>query len=149
MKVIANNRKAFHEYEILDKYEAGIELIGSEVKSIRMGRVNLKDSFVKIIKGEIFWLEGHISYLETVNNNFKPDEKRARKLLLHRKEIDKLFGKVSRDGLAITVLNLHLNKKNMMKLTIALAKGKNEQDKRQTIKKRIMDREAKASLKDY
>jgi len=149
MKVIANNRKAFHEYEILDKYEAGIELIGSEVKSIRMGRVNLKDSFVKIIKGEIFWLEGHISYLETVNSNFKPDEKRARKLLLHRKEIDKLFGKVSRDGLAITVLNLHLNKKNMMKLTIALAKGKNEQDKRQTIKKRIMDREAKASLKDY
>ncbi len=148
-KVIARNKKAFHDFEILERYEAGIELKGSEVKAIRAGRVNLKDSFVKIIKGEAFLLNAHISYLDTTNPHFKPDERRARKLLLHRKEIDKLLGKVTKDGLAIVPLSIYLNDKNLVKVEIALAKGKKLHDKRETIKRREADREARAAMKKY
>ncbi len=148
-KVIARNKKAFHDFEILERYEAGIELKGSEVKAIRAGRVNLKDSFVKIIKGEAFLLNAHISYLDTTNPHFKPDERRARKLLLHRKEIDKLLGKVTKDGLAIVPLSLYLNDKNLVKVEIALAKGKKLHDKREAIKRREADREARAAIKKY
>jgi len=148
-KVIARNKKAFHDFEILERYEAGIELKGSEVKAIRAGRVNLKDSFVKIIKGEAFLLNAHISYLDTTNPHFKPDERRARKLLLHRNEIDKLLGKVTKDGLAIVPLSIYLNDKNLVKVEIALAKGKKLHDKRETIKRREADREARAAIKKY
>ncbi len=148
-KVIARNKKAFHDFEILERYEAGIELKGSEVKAIRAGRVNLKDSFVKIIKGEAFLLNAPISYLDTTNPHFKPDERRARKLLLHRNEIDKLLGKVTKDGLAIVPLSIYLNDKNLVKVEIALAKGKKLHDKRETIKRREADREARAAIKKY
>ncbi|MDR3346915.1 MAG: SsrA-binding protein, partial [Campylobacteraceae bacterium] len=87
---IARNKKALHDFEILENLETGIELKGSEVKAIRLGRINLKDSFVRIIKGEAFLLAAHISYLDTANPHFKPNETRERKLLLHRKQIDKL-----------------------------------------------------------
>ncbi len=149
MKVVARNKKALFDFEIISKLEAGIELIGSEVKSIRAGRVNLKDSFVKIIKGEAYLLNAHISYLDTTNPHYKPDERRSRKLLMHRKEIDKLIGKVSQDGLALVALELYFNNKNFLKVQVALAKGKNVHDKRETIKKRIMDREVKSALKNY
>ncbi len=148
-KIIAKNKKAFFDYEILEKYEAGIILEGSEVKAIRQGRVNLKDSFVRIIKGEPFLLNAHISHLDTTNPYFKPDERRARKLLLHKKEIDKLLGKVTKEGLTIVPLSIYLNHKNLVKVEIALAKGKKLHDKRETIKRREADREARAAIKKY
>jgi SsrA-binding protein len=146
--IIANNRKAFHDYEILEQYEAGLVLTGSEVKAIRARRVNLKDSFVKIIKGEAFWLNGHISYLETTHSFFKPDERRSRKLLLNRKEINKLIGKTSHSGLTITVLSLYFTKKNIAKLKIALAKGKKDYDKREDLKQKNLQREIQIALKN-
>ena len=148
-KIIAKNKKALFDYEILEKYEAGIVLKGSEVKAIRKGRVNLKDSFVRIIKGEPFLLNAHISYLDTTNPYFKPDERRPRKLLLHKKEIDKLLGKVTKEALTIVPLSIYLNHKNLVKVEIALARGKKLHDKRETIKRREADREARAAIKKY
>ncbi|RDU68802.1 SsrA-binding protein SmpB [Helicobacter cholecystus] len=149
MKMIAKNKKAFFDYEILEKYEAGIVLSGSEVKSIRAGRVNLKDSFIKIVKGEAFLFHAHISYLQTTHTFFRPNETRERKLLLHRKEIDKLLGKISQEGLTLVPLVLYFNKHNRVKVSIALAKGKNLHDKRETLKRKILDREAQMALKKY
>lgn len=149
MKVLVRNKKAFHDYEILEKFEAGVVLKGSEVKALRLGRGNLKDSFVRIIKGEIFLLGAHISYLETTNPYYKPDEKAPRKLLVHKKEIDKLFGKVSKDGLTIVALSLYLNNKNIIKASIALAKGKTLHDKRETLKQKTADRETKAAVANF
>ncbi len=147
IKIVARNKKAFHDYEILEKLEAGIELLGSEVKSLRMGRVNLKESYVRIIKGEAWVFGMHITLLESTNPHYKPDEKRPRKLLLHRREIDKWYGKVKQEGLAIVPLMIYFNERNRAKLQIALAKGKTQYDKRQTLKKRIADREARAAMK--
>lgn len=146
-KIVATNRKARHDYEILDRVEAGVSLIGSEVKALRESRANLKDSFVKIIRGEAFMMNAHISYLETTNPHFKPDERRPRKLLLHRKQIDKLFGKISQEGLTLVPLSLYFNERNYAKVEVALAKGKQQHDKRDSIKKRMLDREAQAAMK--
>lgn len=149
MKIVAKNKKAFFDYEILEKYEAGVVLSGSEVKSIRAGRVNLKDSFIKIVKGEAFLFHAHISHLQTTHAFFKPNERRERKLLLHRKEIDKLLGKITQEGLTLVPLMLYFNKRNKVKIEIALAKGKNLHDKRETLKRKILDREAQMALKNY
>lgn len=149
MKIVAKNKKAFFDYEILEKYEAGVVLSGSEVKSIRAGRVNLKDSFIKIVKAEAFLFNAHISHLQTTHAFFKPNERRERKLLLHRKEIDKLLGKISIEGLTLVPLVLYFNKRNRVKIEIALAKGKNLHDKRETLKRKILDREAQMALKNY
>lgn len=149
MRDLAKNKKAFHDFEILENYEAGIVLKGSEVKALRAGRVNLKDSFVRINKGEIFLLNAHIGHLQTTHASFRPDERAPRKLLLHRKQIDKLFGCVTRDGLTMVALSLYLNDKNIVKARIALARGKNLHDKRETLKKREADLEARAALKNY
>ena len=149
MKVVATNKKAFHDFHILEKYEAGLVLQGSEVKAIRAGRVNLKDSFIKFVKGEPFIFGMHISHLQSANPHFKPDEKRPRKLLLHKKEINKLLGKTSEKGYTIVPLKLYFNHKNIAKLEIALAKGKTLHDKRETLKKKIMDKEARAAMKEY
>lgn len=147
--IVAKNKKAFFDYEILEKLEAGISLFGSEVKALRQGRVNLKDSFVKIMKAEAFLFGMHISYLDTTNPHYKPNERRERKLLLHRKQIDKLFGQVSLQGLSIVPLKIYFNHKNKAKVEIALVKGKNLHDKRESIKKKILDKEALAGLKNY
>ena len=149
MKIVARNKKAFHDFEILDKYEAGIELKGSEVKAIRMGRVNLKDSYVKVHNGEVWWMQGHISNLETTNVHFRHDETRPRKLLLHKKEIGKLVGATSEKGYSIVPIDLHFNNKNKAKLTIALAKGKQLHDKRQSLKEKQLKREASAAMKRF
>lgn len=149
MKIMAKNKKALFDFHILEKFEAGIELKGSEVKAIRASRLNLKDSFVRIIKGEAFLLDAHISYLETTHSYYKPNEKRARKLLLHKKQINRLLGKVSQEGLTIVPLMLYFNQANRVKLEIALAKGKNLHDKRESLKKKILDREAQSALKEY
>jgi len=149
MKIVARNRKAFHDYEILDKYEAGIELLGSEVKAIRMGRVNLKDSYVKISNGEAWWMQGHISNLETTNAHFRHDETRPRRLLLHKKEIGKLAGATSEKGFSLIPIDLHFNHKNKAKLTVAVAKGKQLHDKRQALKEKTLKREAQSAMKRY
>ncbi|WP_276952781.1 SsrA-binding protein SmpB [Helicobacter rodentium] len=148
MKIIATNKKATFDFFVLEKFEAGIELKGSEVKAIRAGRVNLKDSFVKIIQGEAFLFQAHIATLATTNLHYKPDEKRPRRLLLHRKEIDKLFGKSQVSGMSIVALKLYFNSRNRAKLEIALAKGKNLHDKRESLKEKIQKREIAQSLKE-
>ncbi|NPA55458.1 MAG: SsrA-binding protein SmpB [Epsilonproteobacteria bacterium] len=149
MKVVARNKKAFHDYEILDKYEAGIELKGSEVKAIRKGRVNLKDSYIKIQDSQAWWMQGHISNLETTNAYFKHDPTRPRRLLLHKKEIAKLAGAVSQKGYSIIPLDLHFNHKNKAKLTIAVARGKKLHDKRQALKETQLKREAQSAMKKW
>lgn len=148
MKILIQNKKAYHDFTIIKDYEAGVVLKGSEIKSLRANRGNLKDSFVRIIKGELFLLGAHISYLGTTNAHFRPDEKAPRKLLMHRKEIDKLLGTVSTDGYTLVVLSLYLNSKNRLKAKIALAKGKNLRDKRETLKKKQADLDAKRALSE-
>lgn len=148
-KVIARNKKALFDYEILEKLEAGIVLKGSEVKAIRQNRVNLKDSFVRIINQEAFLMNAHISYLDTANPHFKPDERYPRKLLLHKKEIHKLLGKTTKDGLTIVALSVYISSKNLIKVQIALAKGKTLHDKRETIKRKEADLEARAAMKKF
>ncbi|WP_069632816.1 SsrA-binding protein SmpB [Campylobacter pinnipediorum] len=149
MKEVAKNKKAFFEYSIIENFEAGIVLKGSETKALRLGRANLKDSFVRIIKGEIFLLNAHISHLETTHSHFRPDERGARKLLMHRKQIDRMFGLVTRDGFTIVPISIYLNDKNMFKVRIALAKGKNLHDKRETLKKKQADMDAKSAMKNF
>ena len=146
---VARNKKAYHDYEILEKFEAGLSLMGSEVKAIRNSRVNLKDGFIKIIKNEAFLFNVHVSYFSTTNPHFKPDERRTRKLLLHKKQIRMLEAKVSQDGLSIVPLSIYFNHKNIAKVQIALAKGKKLHDKRETLKKKQADRDASAALKGY
>ncbi len=148
-ETVARNRKAYHDYEVLEKFEAGIELKGSEVKAIRASRVNLKDSFVKIIRGEAFLFGMHVSHLSTANMNYAPEERRDRKLLLHKREIEKLERKVSRDGMSIVALGLYFNSKNIVKIQIALAKGKALHDKREALKKKDAQRETQRAMKDF
>lgn len=146
MKDLAKNKKAFFDFEILETFEAGIVLKGSEVKALRAGRANLKDSFVRVIKGEIFLLNAYIGFLENTHAFYRPNERDPRKLLMHRKQIDKLLGAVTKDGLTIVALSIYLNDKNIVKLKIALAKGKNLHDKRQSLKKKDAQREAKIAI---
>ncbi len=143
------NKKAFHNYTIEDIFEVGIELKGSEVKSIRAGRLNIKDSFIRIIKNEVFILNMHISLLETTHTSYRPDELRDRKLLLHRKQINKLYEKVTKDGYTIVPTKLYFNDKNMVKLNIGLAKGKKLYDKREDLKQKTMKRDTQRILKEY
>lgn len=149
MSISIRNKKAYHDYFILEQIEAGLVLVGSEVKSLRNGRANLKDSFVRIMNGEAFVFGMHLTFHHTTNPYFKPDEKRARKILLHKKQIDKLFGQVSQKGLSIIPLQVYFNKKGYAKMLIALAKGKKEYDKRETLKRKDLEREAKMALKNY
>jgi len=148
INIIAQNKKAKYEYEILEKYEAGIVLQGSEVKALRARRANLNDAYCRFIKGELYLMNAHIGHLETTNRHFVKDERAPRKLLLHRKELDKLYGKVSKEGLTIVPLMIYFNEKNKAKVLIALAKGKKLHDKRETLKRRTQEREAAAAIKN-
>jgi len=143
------NKKAFHDYTIDDVIEVGVELKGSEVKAIRAGRVNLKDSFVRIIKNELFILNMHISHLETAHATYRPDERRDRKLLAHRKQIDKFFEKVTRDGYTLVVTKMYFNAKNFVKLNVGVGLGKKLHDKRQVLKEKDMKRESDRILKAW
>lgn len=143
------NKKAFHDYFILESFEAGIELKGSEVKAIRESRVNLKDSFIRIVKNELFVFNMHITHLSTAHTTYRPDERRDRKLLLHRRQIDKLQSKVNKEGLTIVPLKIYFNSKNMVKMQIALAQGKKLHDKREDLKKKTMQRETQQALKNW
>jgi SsrA-binding protein len=140
MKTIAQNKKAFHDYEILDKYEAGMALAGSEVKSIRAGRISLKDSFVEIQNGEAFLLRCHISPYEQASI-FNHEPERKRKLLLNRVEIHRLDQKVKTRGFSIVPLQVFLTDKGLFKIEIALVRGKREYEKKQKLKERDIQRE--------
>lgn len=137
---IIDNRKAFHDYFIEDKYEAGLVLQGWEVKAIRAGRANIKESYVVIRGAEIFIVGMHITALESASTHVSPDPTRTRKLLLHAEEIAKLIGKVERAGYALVPLDLHYSK-GRVKISVGLAKGKKQFDKRETEKERDWDRE--------
>jgi len=143
------NKKVWHDYTIHEQFEAGIVLEGSEVKAVREGRVNLKDTFIRIIKGEVFLFNMHISHLSTAHTTYRPDERRERKLLLHKKEIAKLFSKVTKDGMTIVALKLYFNKRNMLKMQIAIAEGKKLHDKREDLKRKTMQRETQIALKNW
>ena len=145
--LVFKNRKAFHDFTILDTLEAGIILEGSEVKAIREGRINLKDSFVRIIKGEVFLLNAHISHLSTTHSTYRPDERKQRKLLLHGKQIDKLYSKVTKDGITLIATKLYFNDKNMVKVEVATAQGKKLHDKREDLKVKAMKRDTEIALK--
>lgn len=144
-KTIADNRKARHEYFVLEAYEAGIELVGTEVKSIRLGGVNLKDSWCSIDNGELFIKGMHISPYEK-GNIFNCDPIRVRKLLMHRKEINKLFGTIKQDGLTLIPLSLYF-KDSKVKLQIGMCKGKKLYDKRASSAKRDAQREIDRNIK--
>ncbi len=144
-KVIAENRKAHHDYHVFETFEAGIALLGTEVKAIREGRVNLRDSFARVEDGEVFLYNVNISpYSHRGYVDHEP--LRRRKLLLHRSEIRKLIGKTVEKGMTLVPLRLYF-KDGRVKVAISLAKGKKEYDKRETLKRRDADREARAAIR--
>jgi SsrA-binding protein len=144
-RTIADNRKALHDYHVLDTWEAGVALLGTEVKAIREGSVNLRDSYARVHNGEVWLMNVHVSpYSHTGYAHH--DERRDRKLLLHRHEIQKLTGQVAEKGLTLVPLRMYL-KKGRVKIALALAKGKQAHDKRETIRRREIDRETRAAVK--
>lgn len=143
------NKKAWHDFTILEQFEAGIVLEGSEVKAVRDGRVNLKDTFIRIIKGEVFLFNMHISHLSTAHTTYRPDERRERKLLLHKSQIGNMFSKVTKDGMTIVALKLYFNSRNILKMQIAIAEGKKLHDKREDLKRKTMQRETQIALKNW
>jgi SsrA-binding protein len=142
------NKKAYYDYEILEKYEAGIALKGTEVKSLREGKANLRDAFVRIENGEAFLFNAYIAPY-THGNLFNHEPTRTRKLLLHKSEIKRLLGKTQEKGLTIIPLRMYFNNRGKVKVEIALARGKKKYDKREAIKKREMEREAQKAMKYY
>ncbi|MCK4431789.1 MAG: SsrA-binding protein SmpB [Candidatus Aminicenantes bacterium] len=148
MRVIAKNKKAFFNYEILESHEAGISLLGSEVKSIREGKISLKESYAEIKAGEVFLLNCHISHYEAANR-FNHDPIRERKLLLHRREIKRLTGKIKEKGFTLVPTKVLINDKGKVKVEISLAKGKRAYQKREIIRERDRDREMRAELKKW
>ncbi|WP_151634893.1 SsrA-binding protein SmpB [Noviherbaspirillum aerium] len=143
---IIDNKKAFHDYFIEERYEAGMVLEGWEVKSIRAGRAQLKEAYVIVRQGEVFLFGSHISPLPTASTHISPDPVRTRKLLLNGEEIKKLIGKVERAGYTLVPINLHYAK-GRIKCEIGLAKGKKQHDKRESDKKRDWQREQQSILK--
>ena len=145
--VLARNKKAFHDYFIEDKLEAGMELVGTEVKSVKAGKVSIKESFIRIIKNEIFIMNMHITPYEFGNINNLP-ESRVRKLLLNRKEIEKWAAKRKEQGYTIIPLSVYM-KQRLVKMEIGLAKGKKLHDKREALKRKDQERDMKKVQKDF
>jgi SsrA-binding protein len=146
-RIVAENRKAFHDYHVVETFEAGVVLQGTEVKSIREGRVNLRDSYARVENGEVFIYNVHISaYSHRGYADHEPT--RRRKLLLHRQEIRKLIGKTVEKGMTLVPLKVYF-KNNRIKVAVSLAKGKQPHDKREAIKKRESDRETRAAMKQH
>ncbi len=146
IKIVSDNRQARFLYEILETYEAGVELKGTEVKSIREGQANLRDGFVLIRNGEAWLLNVHISPHPTASEYFNHDPRRTRKLLLHKQEIRKLTGRVDQQGLTLIPLKMYL-KKGLVKVSIGLGKGKKLHDKREDIKQREDKRDMARAMK--
>ncbi|MCI8838491.1 MAG: SsrA-binding protein SmpB [Hungatella sp.] len=145
VKLVANNKKAYHDYFIQDKYEAGIELYGTEVKSVRMGKCSIKEAFIRIEKGEVYLYGMHINPYEK-GNLFNKDPLRTRKLLLHRAEIEKLGSKIAEKGFTLVPLQVYF-KGSLVKVEIGLAKGKKLYDKREDIAKKDQKREMEREMK--
>jgi len=148
MKTVATNRRALKDYQILEKYEAGIELKGSEVKSLRTRGCSIEDSFARFQKGEIYLYNMHIPEFEK-SSYFKLDPKRERKLLLHKREIKRLVGAITRKGLTIIPLKVYFNDRGWAKVEIALARGKKSYEKKKKMKERIILEEAERELKRW
>jgi len=146
MKIVSSNKKAYFNYEIIESLEAGIALLGSEVKSIREGRVSLKDSYAEIKNGEVFLLHMNISPYEQANI-FNHEPLREKKLLLHRQEIKRLIGKIREKGYTLIPTKVILNEKGKVKVEVSLAKGKRTYEKKRAIKERELEREVRAELK--
>ena len=145
-KLIADNRKAFHDYHILETFEAGIALLGTEVKGVREGKANLRDAFARVEKGEVWLYNVHINaYSHRGYVDHEP--RRRRKLLLHKAEIRKLIGKTVERGLTLVPTRMYF-KNGKVKVAVALARGKQAHDKRETIKRREIDRETRAAVKE-
>lgn len=147
MKTVAINKTVSHDYLIMETFEAGMALVGSEVKSVRAGRISLKESYAEVRNGEVFLVKCHISPYEAANI-FNHDPLRERKLLLHRREIKRLAGKTQERGLTVVPLKVFIGDRGKVKLEIALVRGKREHEKREAIKKRETDREIRAALKN-
>lgn len=145
IKIIANNKKAYFDYFILENYETGIELFGTEVKSVRLGHVSIKESWIRIDKGELFIMGMHISPYEK-GNIFNKDPMRVKKLLMHKKEIQKLSGKLAEKGLTLVPLKVYF-KGSLVKVEIGLAKGKKNYDKRETLAKKTQQREMEKAIR--
>ena len=144
---IVDNKKAFHDYFIEERFEAGLVLEGWEAKAIRAGRAQIKEAYVVVKDGEVFLLGAHMSPLATASTHVNPDPVRTRKVLLHSREISKLIGKVERAGYALVPLDLHFSK-GRVKLAIGLAKGKKQFDKRESEKQKDWDREKARLMRD-
>jgi len=144
-ETIAKNKKAYFDYFLEEKFEAGLVLAGSEVKAIRAHKVNLKDSFIRFVGEEAFLFNAHIGRLETTHHFYTHEERGSRKLLLHKKQIQKMLKAVNRDGYTVVPLQLYFNDRNIIKLQIAIAKGKQLHDKRQDLKD--MKRDIERSMK--
>ena len=147
IKLIANNKKAFHDYFIEDTYEAGIVLTGTEIKSVRQGKVSIKESYAKIEKGEVFIYGMNISPYEQ-GNRFNVDSLRPRKLLLHKQEIRKLIGYTTLKGMTLVPLSMYINEDGRAKVELAVARGKKLYDKRQTIARRDAARDIDRKMKE-
>ena len=147
MPVLARNKKAFHDYFIEDKLEAGIELVGTEVKSVKAGKVSIKESFIRIIKNDIFAMNMHITQYEFGNIN-NVSESRVRKLLLNRREIEKWGAKIKEQGYTIVPLSVY-TKQRLVKMEIGLAKGKKLHDKRESLKQKDQERDMKKYQKSF
>jgi SsrA-binding protein len=146
MKIVASNKKAYFNYEIVESLEAGVALLGSEVKSIREGRVSLKDSYAEVKNGEVFLLHMNVSpYAQA--NIFNHNPLREKKLLLHRREIKRLIGKIREKGYTLIPTKVLLNDRGKIKVEVSLAKGKRTYEKKRAIKERDLEREVRAELK--
>ncbi len=146
-KILATNRKAYHDYQIDETFEAGIALTGTEIKSVRAGSINLRDSYAQVKNGELWLMNAHIAPYEPASRQ-NVDPYRDRKLLMHRREIMRLFGRVQEKGLTLVPLKVYL-KKNRAKVEIGLARGKKQYDKREAISKRDAAREIARAVKEH
>lgn len=146
MKIVATNKTAYHNYEILESFEAGISLVGSEVKAIREGRISLKESYAEVRDGDIVLVKCHISPYEAANI-FNHDPLRVRRLLLHKREIRRLTGKIRERGLTLVPTKVLFNDRGKVKIELGLARGKREYEKRDVLIKRDTDREIRAEIK--
>jgi SsrA-binding protein len=146
-RIIADNRKASHDYHLIETFEAGVALVGTEVKAIREGRVNLRDSFARVTNGEVFVHNVHIGSYSS-RGYADHEALRPRKLLLHRHEIRKLIGKTVERGMTLVPVRMYF-KEGRVKVAISLAKGKQSRDKRETIRRREIDRESRAAIKSH
>ena len=149
MKIISKNKKAFHDYEILEKMEVGLVLKGDEVKSLRAGHINMTGAFATVHNGELFMINCHISPYEKAYDKSDDNSKRSRKLLLHKRELNRLIGDISCKGITLVPLCIYFNNKSKIKLELGLCKHRNAVGKKQVLKERDINRETSREMRGY